>query len=50
MAFKYENGKVVQVIPPRVTGKDADKMLNAKSPKKTIERVKKKKFLVKDAA
>ena len=50
MAFKYENGKVVQVSPPHVKGEDAKKMLGAKSPEKIIERVKKKKFVVKDAA
>ena len=50
MAFKYENGKVVQVTPPHVIGEDAEKMLNAKPPKKIIQRVKKKKFVVKDAA
>ncbi len=50
MAFKYEDGKVIQVIPPHVTGEDAKKMLNAKSPKRIIERIKKKKFIVHEAA
>jgi len=45
MAFKYENGKVVQVSPPHITGKDAKKMLNAKVPKKFIEQIKAKKFI-----
>jgi len=29
MAFKYENGKVIQVSIPPITGEDAKKMLNA---------------------
>lgn len=46
MAFKYEDGKVIQVSPPHVKGEDAKKMLNAKPPKAIIDRVKKKKFIV----
>ncbi|MEA3383458.1 MAG: hypothetical protein U9Q20_02125 [Campylobacterota bacterium] len=46
MAFKYENGKVIQVSPPHVTGEDAKKMLNAKPPKEIIDRVKKKEFII----
>jgi len=30
MAFKYENGKVIQVSMSHITGEDAKKMLNAK--------------------
>ncbi len=33
MAFKYKNGKVIQVSMPHIRGKDAKKMLNAKVPK-----------------
>ncbi|MDO8453228.1 MAG: hypothetical protein Q7S59_01500 [Sulfurimonas sp.] len=49
MAFKYENGKVVQVSPPHVTGEDAKKMLNAKVPKELVARVKAKKFITEAA-
>lgn len=49
MAFKYENGKVVQVSPPHVTGEDAKKMLNAKVPKDLVARVKAKKFITEAA-
>ena len=45
MAFKYENGKVIQVSIPHITGKDAKKMLNAKVPKEFVARVKAKKFI-----
>ncbi len=45
MAFKYENGKVVQVSMPHITGEDAKKMLNAKVPKEFIAKVKAKKFI-----
>ena len=44
-AIKYENGKVVQVSSPHITGEDAKKMLNAKVPKDLVERVKAKKFV-----
>ena len=50
MAFKYENGKVVQVSMPHITGEDAKKMLNAKIPKKFVESIKKKKFITEQAA
>jgi len=46
MAFKYENGKVIQVSPPKITGKDAEKMLNAEVPQAFVERILKKKFTV----
>jgi len=36
MALKYENGKVIQVSMPAITGEDAKKMLNAKIPTKNI--------------
>jgi hypothetical protein len=49
MAFKYENGKVVQVSIPKVTGVDARKMLNAKPPKNLIKKIKNKKFITKAA-
>lgn len=49
MAFKYENGKVVQVSPPHVTGEDAKKMLNAKVPKDLVARVKARKFITEAA-
>ncbi|MDD4984099.1 MAG: hypothetical protein WC656_07850 [Sulfurimonas sp.] len=49
MAFKYENGKVIQVSPPHVTGEDAKKMLNAKVPKELVARVKAKKFITEAA-
>jgi len=49
MAFKYENGKVVQVSMPHITGEDAKKMLNAKVPKKLVERVRAKKFITEAA-
>ncbi len=45
MAFKYEDGKVIQVSPPHVTGEDAKKMLTAKPPKKLMERIKKRQFI-----
>ena len=45
MAFKYEDGKVIQVSPPHVTGNDAKKMLNAKPPKQMMERIKKRTFI-----
>ena len=45
MAFKYENGKVIQVSPPKITGKDAEKMLNAEVPKAFVERILKKNFV-----
>ena len=50
MAFKYENGKVVQVSMPPITGEDAKKMLNAKIPKKFVESIKRKKFITEKAA
>jgi len=46
MAFKYENGKVIQVSPPHITGEDAIKMLNSEVPKAFVERILKKKFIV----
>jgi len=49
MAFKYENGKVIQVSPPHVTGEDAKKMLNAKVPKALVAKVKAKKFITEAA-
>ena len=49
MAFKYENGKVVQVVPPRITGIDAKKMLEAKVPKDLVARVKARKFITEAA-
>ena len=49
MAFKYENGKVIQVSMPHITGEDAKKMLNAKIPEKLVERVKAKKFITEAA-
>ena len=49
MAFKYENGKVIQVSMPHVTGKDAKKMLNAKVPQDLVKRVKAKKFITEAA-
>jgi len=49
MAFKYENGKVVQVSMPHITGEDAKKMLNAKVPKDLVKRVKSKKFITEAA-
>ncbi len=45
MAFKYENGKVIQVSMPHITGKDAVKMLNAKVPKDFVAKIKAKKFV-----
>ena len=45
MAFKYEDGKVVQVSPPHVIGKDAKQMLNAKPPKELIARVRSRNFI-----
>ena len=39
MAFKYENGKVIQVSMPHITGEDAKKMLNAKVPKEFVAKV-----------
>ena len=45
MAFKYEEGKVIRVSPPHVTGEDAKKMLNATPPKHLMERIKKRKFV-----
>jgi len=45
MAFKYENGKVIQVSMPHITGEDAKKMLNAKIPKELIAKIKAKKFV-----
>lgn len=45
MAFKYENGKVIQVSPPKITGKDAEKMLNAEVPKAFVEKILRKKFI-----
>jgi len=45
MAFKYENGKVVQVSIPHITGEDAKKMLNAKIPKKFVAKIKAKNFI-----
>jgi len=45
MAFKYENGKVIQVSPPKITGKDAKKMLNAEVPKAFVEKILRKKFI-----
>lgn len=45
MAFKYEDGKVIQVSPPHVTGEDAQRMLNAKVPRKLVEKILKKKFI-----
>ena len=45
MAFKYENGKVIQVSPPKITGKDAEKMLNAEVPRAFVERILKKNFV-----
>lgn len=44
-AFKYENGKVIKVSSPHITGDDAKKMLNAKVPKDLVARVKAKKFI-----
>ena len=38
MAFKYENGKVIQVSIPKVIGVDAKKMLSAKAPKNLIKK------------
>jgi len=49
MAFMYENGKVVQISIPHITGEDAKKMLNAKIPKKFIESIKSKKFVTESA-
>jgi len=49
MAFKYENGKVIQVSMPHITGEDAKKMLNAKVPKELIKRIKAKKFITEAA-
>ena len=49
MAFKYENGKVIQVSIPHITGEDAKKMLNAKIPKKLVKRVRAKKFITEAA-
>ncbi len=46
MAFKYENGKVIQVSPPKITGKDAERMLNAKVPVEFVAKILKKKFIV----
>jgi len=45
MAFKYENGKVIQVSPPHITGEDARRMLNTEVPKAFVERILKKKFI-----
>jgi len=45
MAFKYENGKVIQVSMPHITGEDAKKMLNATVPKEFVAKVKAKKFI-----
>lgn len=46
MAFKFTNdGKVVQVSPPHVTGEDAKRMLNAQPPKAIIEKIRNKKFI-----
>jgi hypothetical protein len=44
MAFKYEDGKVVQVSMPQVTGQDAKKMLHAKIPTDLVKRVKSRNF------
>ena len=46
MAFKYEDGKVIQVSPPKITGKDAEKMLNAKVPVEFVAKIRRKKFVV----
>ena len=46
MAFKYENGKVIQVSPPHITGEDAIKMLNSEVPVEFIAKIRKKKFIV----
>lgn len=45
MAFKYENGKVVQVSIPHITGEDAKKMLNAKVPKEFVKKAMTRKFI-----
>jgi len=45
MAFKYENGKVIQVSMPHITGEDAKKMLNAKIPKELVKRIQSRKFV-----
>lgn len=45
MALKYENGKVIQVSIPHVTGKDAQKMLNAKVPKEFVKKALSRKFV-----
>jgi hypothetical protein len=50
VAFKYENGKVIQVSIPHITGEDAKKMLNAKVPKKLVARIKAKKFITEIAS
>ena len=49
MAFKYENGKVIQVSIPPITGEDAKKMLNAEVPQKFVESIKSKKFITEKA-
>ena len=49
MAFKYENGKVIQVSMPHITGEDAKKMLNAKVPKELVKRIRAKKFITEAA-
>jgi len=45
MAFKYENGKVVQVSIPHIAGEDAKKMLNAKVPKEFVKKAMSRKFV-----
>ena len=50
MAFKYENGKVVQVTLPHITGDDAKKMLDSVVPKQFIEKILKKKFVTVQAS
>jgi len=37
MAFKVQNGKIVEVLPPRISGKEAKKVLNL-----TTKKVRKK--------
>jgi len=49
MAFKFENGKAVQVSMPHIKGRDAKKMLNAKIPKDVVKKVKSKKFITQAA-
>ena len=49
MAFKYENGKVIQISMPPITGEEAKKMLHAKIPKKFVKSIKSKIFITEEA-